>query len=150
MTGQTGGSRRSWLFSTNDDQLPGSIRDQLVHYDTYFDEDEGDMNTLAIVMDHVLDQLPPDQADAVRLIYLQGMTHRQAGRMLGVDHKTAKSRADKGVETMRSRLVDSVWIAEMLRGYIPADELTSDPAPSSNARVADVLGGLRSVDDESE
>jgi DNA-directed RNA polymerase specialized sigma24 family protein len=148
MSAQTGGSRRTWLFGGNETDLPSPIRDQLVHYDTYFEEDEPETTTLAIVMDHVLDQLPEELADCVRLIHLEGRSHRDAGRTLGIDHKTAKARADKGIEYMRSRLIDSVWIAEMLRGYIPADELQSDTLASSSSRVAEVLGTLGADGDE--
>jgi DNA-directed RNA polymerase specialized sigma24 family protein len=138
---QTGGSRKTWLFDSNDVELLGPIRDQLVHHDTYFSE-EYDTNTLAIVMDHVLDDLPEEQAECVKLVYLEGRSLREAGRTLGIDHKTVKARAAKGVEAMRARLVDSVWIAEMLRGYIPQEELRSAEAKATT-RVADILGGLR-------
>jgi DNA-directed RNA polymerase specialized sigma24 family protein len=138
---QTGGSRKTWLFDTNEAELIGPIRDQLVHHDAYFSE-EYDTNTLAIVMDHVLEDLPEEQAECVKLVYLEGRSLREAGRTLGIDHKTVKSRAAKGVEAMRARLVDSVWIAEMLRGYIPADELQSSAA-SSTSKVADIIGSLK-------
>jgi DNA-directed RNA polymerase specialized sigma24 family protein len=149
MSSQTGGSRKNWLFGGGEADIPGPIRDQLVHYDTYFEEEETDENTLAIVMDHVLEQLPEEQADAVRLIYLEGRTHRDAGRTLGVDHKTAKARADKGIESMRSRLVDSMWIAEMLRGYIPTEEIKNNDRPRSESSVTDVLTQMKGKSNES-
>jgi DNA-directed RNA polymerase specialized sigma24 family protein len=138
---QTGGARRTWLFDVGNVDNLGPIRDTLVHYDEYFSEDPA-VSTLAIVMDQVLVQLPETQADCVRLVYLEGHSYRTAGKILGIDHKTVKARADKGVAAMRARLVDSVWIAEMLRGYIPSDEVTTDRTVRG-AAVADILSGLK-------
>lgn len=135
-----------WLFDVNDFEVLNSIRNQLTHVDVYFEE-EHETNTLAIVMDKILDDLPEDYADCVRLVYLEGRTYRDCGRTLNIDHKTVKSRAEKGVELMRTRLVDSVWIAEMLRGYIPADELV-DVETKSPSRVADVMKDLKRGVDE--
>jgi DNA-directed RNA polymerase specialized sigma24 family protein len=141
---QTGGSRKTWSFDPNAAESMSPIRDALVHYDEYFFEDEG-MSTLAIVMDKILDDLPEDLADAVRLVHLRGKSLRSAAKILGVDHKTVKARVDKGVRLMRKRLTDSVWIAEMLRGYIPKEELVSAPLQNTNS-VVDVLKGLKDAD----
>ena len=140
---QTGGTGKPWLFDVNDFELLEPIRNQLVHVDTYFDE-EHETNTLAIVMDKILDDLPEEYADCVRLVFLEGRTLRDCGRTLGIDHKTVKSRADKGVEMMRQRLLDSVWIAEMLRGYIPSDE-TKETSAKSSSNVASVMKDLKKV-----
>lgn len=146
---QTGGDKKTWVFDPSDaevDMIP-QIREQLVHYDEYFFEEHGD-STLAIVMDRVLDELPEHIADAVRLVHLRGKSLRAAAKIMGVDHKTVKARVDKGVLLMRKRLTDSLWIAEMLRGYLPADELKSEPIKKTN--VADILKTLKDEDDEQE
>lgn len=142
MAGQmTGGSKRTWLFDHTNIEEHQPLLDKFVHYDVYFEDDpeEQPENTLVIVIDKVLEDLPTEIADAVRLVYLSNQTYRGAGRMLGIDHKTVKSRAMKGVEMMRERLVNSLWVAEMLRGYIPSGE-TEDTTSSSTS-------GLRSVVD---
>lgn len=139
-TGQTGGAKKTWLFDPSTAENIGAIRDALVHNDEYFFEDDG-TTTLAIVMDRILDDLPEDIGEAVRLVHLEGRSFRAAGRILGVDHKTIKSRVEKGVDAMRKRLVDSVWIAEMLRGYLPSDELKNGKL-SGNA-VNSVIRTLR-------
>jgi len=122
--GQTGGAKKTWLFDPATAESIGVIRDALVHNDQYFFEDDG-MTTLAIVMDRILDDLPEDIGEAVRLVHLEGRSYRAAGRILDVDHKTVKSRVEKGIAAMRKRLVDSVWVAEMLKGYLPADEVAN-------------------------
>jgi DNA-directed RNA polymerase specialized sigma24 family protein len=135
---QTGGSKKTWLFDPTD--IPSTINDQLVHYDHYFFEEQGE-STLAIVLDRILDDLPQDLADPVRLVYLRGKSDRAAARILGIDHKTVKARRLRGVEQMRKRLTDSVWIAEMLRGYIPKDEITQAPVKGND--ISDVLRTLK-------
>lgn len=137
---QTGGSKKTWSFDPADVDNLGPIRDALVHEDVYFFEEE-EMTTLAIVMDKILDDLPKDLADAVRLVHLKGMSLRSAAKVLQVDHKTVKARVTKGIALMKTRLTDSVWIAEMLRGYLPADEIMAASTPEGN-NVRDIIKTL--------
>lgn len=146
--GQTGGSKKNWSFDPATAESIGPIRDALVHYDTYFDEPPEGASTLAIVLDKILEDLPADLQAPVRLVYLEGKSHRAAARLLGIDHKTVKARSDRGVAMLRARLVDSVWVAEMLRGYIPKSELTTERTPQGE-RVVDILHGLRKNDEDS-
>ena len=136
---QTGGSKKTWSFDPTN--IPSTISDQLIHYDEYFFEEHGD-STLAIVLDRILEDLPKELADPVRLVYLKGKSDRAAGRILGIDHKTVKARRLRGVEQMKKRLTDSVWIAEMLKGYIPKDERTDTPRPTGT-NVTDILNSLK-------
>ena len=145
---QTGGSRKTWVFDPSQMEDIAPIREQLTvpsAEDQYFEEHYS-TNTLALVMDKVLDDLPKDIADAVRLVHLKGMSLRSAAKILGVDHKTIKSRVTKGVDLMRKRLVDSVWIAEMLAGYIPKDECVPN-MPVGN-KVSDILKTLKDQTNE--
>lgn len=141
---QTGGSKKTWSFDPAHIEEMSPIRNALTVQsaeDEFFQDDQS-MNTLAIVMDKILDDLPQDLAAAVRLVHLKGMSLRGAAKTLKVDHKTVKSRVEKGVALMRTRLTDSVWIAEMLRGYLPADEITSSPIEKNNvAQIIKTLGG---------
>ena len=141
---QTGGSKKTWVFDPSSIEQIAPIRDALVHNDVYFDESEG-MTTLAIVMDKVLEDLPKDLAEAVTLVHLNGHSFRAAAKVLGVDHKTVKARTIKGVNLMRKRLIDSVWIAEMLKGYIPADEIIEQRVQGGN-----VAGILKTLGDDDE
>jgi DNA-directed RNA polymerase specialized sigma24 family protein len=141
---QTGGSKKTWVFDPASVEDIGAIRDALVASsaeDEFFAEDQG-MTTLAIVMDKILDDLPTDLAEAVSLVYLKGQTFRGAAKILGVTHKTVKARVEKGVAMMRKRLTDSVWVAEMLRGYIPADENDANKVEGFAVRgIIKSLGG---------
>jgi hypothetical protein len=132
----------------NDVENIPSILSKLVHHDTYFDEDHGE-STLAIVLDAVLEDLPEMLADPVRLIYLEGHTLRGAARMLGIDHKTAKARAIKGVEVMRERLLDTEWMLEMLRGYVPSD-LVPEREGTVVPTATEVLNSLKEKSREQE
>lgn len=145
---QTGGVKKTWVFDPADLEQLGPIRDALTQQsaeDEYFQENYG-TNTLAIVMDKILDDLPKDIAAAVRLVHLRGQTLRGAAKVLGVDHKTIKARVDKGISMMRKRLSDSVWIAEMLKGYIPADEIT--PSKVRGENVSKILKTLGETDEQ--
>jgi hypothetical protein len=110
-----------------------------VHYDEYFVEQEGD-STLAIVLDKMLDDLPEDLRGSVSLVYLSGVSYRSAGRTLGLDHKTVKSRAERGVKIMRNRLMDTAWVAALLDGMLP--ENSELPRVASPEKVAGILQSL--------
>ena len=134
-SGQTGGSRRHWLFDPSQVEMIGPIGRKLVHEDTYFDDGTDIETVLAKVLDKLLEELPSDQRLAVRAVYLTGMSLRAAARSLGVDHKTVKLRAAKGVEGMRQRLTDTAWIADMLAGAVPADEVPTRKLASANGML---------------
>lgn len=143
--GQTGGSKKNWSFDPAAAESIAPIRDALVARsaeDEYLNEDPDNHTTLAIVMDKILDDLPVELQAPVRLIHLEGKSHRAAARILGIDHKTVKARADRGVIMLKARLVDSLWVAEMLRGYIPKDEILAAQRPQGE-RVADILTTLK-------
>jgi len=142
--GQTGGERKHWLFDPARAEGIAPIMEKLVHEDIYFDG-EDDMETVLIkVLDRLLDELPEDQRLSVRAVYLTGMTLRAAARSLGVDHKTVKLRAEKGVEAMRQRLTDTAWIADMLSGAVPADEVPTRKLSSSDG----MMGVLRKLGED--
>lgn len=140
---QTGGAKKTWVFDPSSAEDMAPIRDALTARsaeDEFFDDDYG-TTTLAMVMDKILDDLPKDLAEAVRLVHINGASLRSAAKTIGVDHKTVKARVAKGVAMMRVRLVDSVWIAEMLRGYLPADEIVNTKVRGENvARILKTLG----------
>ena len=142
--GQTGGDRKHWLFDPSQAESISPIMNKLVYEDTYFEGEDAE-DTLMKVLDRLLDELPEDQKLAVRAVYLTGMTLRAAARSLGVDHKTVKLRAEKGVEALRQRLTDTAWIADMLAGRIPADEAPSRKL-SSETILLDVLRALNGDD----
>lgn len=136
---QTGGSERHWTFDPTTVESIGPIMDKLVHYDEYFAEEEGD-STLAIVLDKMLEDLPEQYRLPVSLVYLSGCSYRSAGRTLGIDHKTVKIRANKGIDILRERLRDTAWVAAMLDGMLP--EQGPSPVSSSPEKVVTILQGL--------
>lgn len=142
--GQTGGDRKHWLFDPSRAEGIAPIMDKLIHEDVYFDGDDDAETVLIKVLDRLLDELPRDQRLAVRAVYLTGMTLRAASRSLGVDHKTVKLRAEKGVEAMRQRLTDTAWIADMLSGSVPADEVQVKKLSSADG----IMGVLRKLGED--
>jgi hypothetical protein len=146
---QTGGSKKHWSFDPSMVESITPIRDALIHEDVYFEEDPSGLSTLAIVLDKILEDLPEELQLPVRLVHLEGKSFRAAAKIIGVDHKTVKARIERGVDILRARLVDSVWIAEMLRGYIPKDEILSERRPQGN-KVSTILNGLKENGNEQE
>lgn len=143
---QTGGDRRHLSFGHDEVETIPALRDKLTHYDEYFFEEPDRHTTLAIVLDRILADLPEDQAEPVRLVHLEGRSLREAGAILGIDHKTVKARMEKGVTALRRRLLDSMWVASMLRGYIPKDEIL-EPEGLDAADISTILKTLRSGDE---
>lgn len=145
--GQTGGSKKNWSFDISQVDSIAPIRDALVHHDVYFEEESDNYNTLSIVMDRIVADLPEELREPVRLVYLEGRSFRSAGRTLNIDHKTVKSRVEKGIDILKTRLVESVWVAEMLRGYLPADEIEV-AYKSQGGKVVDILNTLKGTDEQ--
>lgn len=139
---QTGGDSKTWLFSPQDLDTLTPILQKLVTYDEYFIQDSG-QTTLQIVLDTILDELPSHLEEAVRLVYLAGLSYRSAGRTIGVDHKTVKARADKGIDKLKKRLNDTVWLASLIKGMLP--ENIDTPKVSSPEKIFNVLKNMESI-----
>lgn len=136
---RTGGPDRHWIFDPTSVESIAPIMNKLVHYDEYFVEEEGD-STLAIVLDKMLEDLPEDLRAPVSLVYLSGVSYRNAGRTLGIDHKTVKARAERGINILRSRLTDTAWVATLLDGMLPEPAVL--PKASSPEKVVGILQSL--------
>jgi hypothetical protein len=139
---QTGGSDKHWLFDPQSIETIGPILEKLAVYDTYFTEDDG-VTTLGIVLDRILEELPDELEEAVRLVYLAGISYRSAGRTIGVDHKTVKSRAERGVKILRARLTDTVWLATLVGDMLPSNISSNRVEP--NDKVFSVLSSLKAI-----
>lgn len=136
---QSGGKDKHWLFDPQQSEHILPIISKLVVHDKYFDEEEGE-NTLAIVLDKILNDLPAELEEAVRLVYLSGISYRSAAKIMQCDHKTVKARAERGVAKLRERLTDTVWLATMVAGMVPDSEET--PKVSSEDNLYTVLDKL--------
>ena len=51
-----------------------------------------------------LDELPPDQRQAIQLAYFEGRTHSEIGRQLGIPLGTVKTRLRLGMDRLRASL----------------------------------------------
>ena len=140
---QTGGRSHKWLFDPQAIDSIGPILSKLVVYDTYFEDEQG-QTTLEIVLDKILEELPSHLEEAVRLVYLAGISYRSAAKVIGVDHKTVKARAEKGVGLLRNRLTDTVWLASLISNMIPQEneQVRSVVAPE---KILSVLNGMSSI-----
>ena len=139
---QTGGSKRHWLFDTSDVESIDTIRDALVHWDSYFEDEIDTETTLAKVLEWIMEDMPEHISECIKLVYLEGRSYRSAARTLNVDHKTVIARCEKGLAAMRDKLTNTAWIAEILRGYIPSDrESEASRGIGSLADVVNMMGG---------
>jgi hypothetical protein len=139
---QTGGAEKHWLFDPQSMETITPIIAKLAVYDEYFTQDSG-LTTLSIVLDKILEELPPEIEEAVRLVYLAGISYRSAGKIIGVDHKTVKARSLKGVEALRRRLTDTVWLTSLVGGMLPED--VPSPKMTSPEKVFNVLNGMTTI-----
>lgn len=137
---RTGGPDRHWVFDPTSVEMITPIMNKLVHHDEYFVDEQGD-STLAIVLDKMLEDLPEDLRGPVSLVHLSGVSYRSAGRTLNLDHKTVKSRAEKGIAILRARLKDTAWVAALLDGALPEDD-RPEVKLSSPERVVGILQSL--------
>lgn len=143
---QTGGADRHWLFNPQDIETMTPILNKLAVYDEYFADYSGE-TTISIVLDKILDELPPELEEAVRLVYLAGISYRSAARTVGCDHKTIKARAEKGIDRLRKRLTDTVWLASLLNGMVPDGAIENQKviSPDKVFKVLTDLPNIRSA-----
>lgn len=140
---QTGGAGHAWLFDPQDFETIGPILNKLAVYDEYFVQESG-TTTLAIVLDNILEELPPELEEAVRLTHLAGISYRSAAKVIGCDHKTVKARSERGITALRKRLTDTVWLASLISGMIP-DQDVELPKVTSPEKVLGILNGITSI-----
>jgi RNA polymerase sigma factor (sigma-70 family) len=65
-----------------------------------------------------LDALPPRQRQALRLAYLEELTHEQVAATLGLPLGTAKSRIHAGLQSLRSRLASVTAVGLVVAAMI--------------------------------
>ena len=102
----------------------GEIAKQTAIEDRYFDNDR--LEALALILDHLVDQLiEPDQS-AVRMCVMANLSYPEAGRLLGnerggkpYDPKTVWRWARRGVLQLKEWLTASEWLSDMTGGRIP-------------------------------
>jgi RNA polymerase sigma-70 factor (ECF subfamily) len=71
------------------------------------DRDEGEPNLNALVegwLRRMIEQLPPDQRDALRMVELEGLAQDEVARRLGISLSGAKSRVQRGRQRLRAVL----------------------------------------------
>jgi RNA polymerase sigma-70 factor (ECF subfamily) len=57
---------------------------------------------------------PPEQREAIRLIYLEGLSFEEAAKKMGCAHDTAKTRVFRGLEKLRGRL-ENLGLMDILK-----------------------------------
>lgn len=122
---QTGGAKRTWLFDPGTVHEIPQIQSKMVHYDEYEEVLPTQDRIITFVLDHLIDMLPPEEAEAIRQLHIERNSMRAAGRELGIDHKTVGARAARGLETVRRKITTTPWLADFLQGTLPEDEAPS-------------------------
>ena len=118
---QTGGARRHWLYDPSMVHEIPQIQKELVTYDEY-DSMPSQDRIITFVLDHLIDMLPPEEAEAIKMLHVERSTMRAAGRELNIDHKTVGARAKRGLNTVRRKITTTPWLADFLQGTLPEDE----------------------------
>jgi hypothetical protein len=99
--------------------VPEPIASKLVYHENFLGDEPTQDTVLSLVLDTLMQELPREQEDAVRLLYIMGLSQHKAGNIIGCSHKTVKARADKGIATLKLRLTDASWVADLLGNIIP-------------------------------
>jgi len=118
---QTGGAKRHWNFDPSTVHEIPQIQNKLIHHDQY-DVLPTQDRIITFVLDHLVAQLPHEEYEAVRLMHIERMTMRAAGRQLGIDHKTVGARAARGLAAVKEKIKTTPWLSEFLQGSLPDGE----------------------------
>lgn len=122
---QTGGDRRHWLYDPSAVHEIPQIQDKLIYEDDYTVEPSQD-KIVTFILDHLIDSLPEEEAEAIRYVIIAQQTYRSSGREAGVDHKTIANRSRRGLEKIRKKISSTPWLYDFLHG-----ELTEDAEPTT-------------------
>lgn len=123
------GEFRHWLLRIARNRVRNEIRDRarrpttapLVDGDIAVGEEPEPDETLwrahrREVLTRAIESLPPRQGQALRLAYLQELTHEQVAATLSLPLGTAKSRIRSGLESLRWRLAGAALVGLLLAG----------------------------------
>ncbi len=147
----TRGEFRHWLLRIARNRVRNEIRDRsrrpatapLVDGDMAADDEPEPDESLWLahrreVLHRAIEALPPRQGQALRLAYLQELTHEQVAATLSLPLGTAKSRIQSGLQSLRWRLASAAFLALMLAGlaYERATAYRARNARSGSSRVA--------------
>lgn len=122
---QTGGDKRHWLYDPSSVHEIPQIQKKLVVNDHYSVVPSQDY-IVTFILDHLMNMLPAEESEAVRMIHIGGMTLRASGRELKVDHKTVKARAERGLTSIKRKIAETPWLKEFLNNEMFEDEVPAD------------------------
>lgn len=105
----------SWLAD-------GDIGFHAATEDVVYGDERGTEQTLALILDRLVERLPSPDREAVELVAMSGLSYRDAGNVLGCDKKTAWRYVRRGLESLRATLTSTPWIADLLVGRVPLDQ----------------------------
>lgn len=120
----------SWLAD-------GSIGTATAHEDAYFEGTSPD--ALALILSHLVDQLPEPDRSAVQMVAMAGMTyedaaeHLAAARAVRPHRKTVWKWCRRGLLQVKTWLAEAGWATELTAGRIP---LPDDEVMLTNEEAA--------------
>jgi RNA polymerase sigma-70 factor (ECF subfamily) len=82
------------------------------------DDEQGPEAELATCLQPMLAQLPPDQAAALELVELRGVSQVEAARLAGVSVSGMKSRVQRGRARLRELLLTCCSVSRDVRGRV--------------------------------
>jgi len=148
---QNGERVAAWLYTTTRNaitdyyrsasrrrELPVDAVPNLAEADTDGDEDQSEAN-LARCLVPLVERLPPDQAEALRMVDVEGMSHSKAAALAVVSVPGMKSRVQRGRSKLREMLLACCEIQRDTRGRVMdfdgcGNECTADAQPTNAGR----------------
>ena len=107
---QKKGHFKAWLYSVAKSVCIDEFRKRRIESETAFDIYELGSDSLEIKrledddeIRHMMASLPKDQKEALLLHYIEGFSYRQMGEILNVPYRTAQSRVNLAIKTLRER-----------------------------------------------
>ena len=128
----------------------GALAGQLASHDNL---DLDDPQVLALLVGHLVDQLPEPQRSAVQMTQLKGLTYQEAADLLApelgreVHRRTVWRWAEYGRRQLREWMEQTSWIKTLLGDRIPLD---SNILPLGSASTVDLHDALAAQEDEGE
>jgi RNA polymerase sigma factor (sigma-70 family) len=104
-----------WLYQTTRYAATDALRSEIrrsrlaatlasMHDDASSQEPDPDWEKLRPVLDEVMDELGDRERELILLRYFQGLSHAQVGEQLGLSENAARKRADRALDSLRTKL----------------------------------------------
>lgn len=99
----------------------GVLAGDLSYEDQYFANEPAE-DAAAMVLDSLLQDLPPRQRAAMEMCVIGQISYAEAGRMMGCSDQTMRRETMRAIAAVKARMEGTPWLATIMdRSYLPTD-----------------------------